>query len=75
MIICQCNTISEQDIRDAVDRLLAEMPQRVVTPGLVYRSLGKRGRCCGCFPYVIDIVGRHLAQRADVATDEPSGPG
>ena len=56
MIVCHCNVLTVEDIQGAVDELLTEMPLRVITPGLVYRRLGTRGRCCGCFPLAIDVI-------------------
>ncbi|WP_370675487.1 bacterioferritin-associated ferredoxin [Pleomorphomonas sp. PLEO] len=63
MIVCHCNVLTVEDIQGAVDELLTEMPLRVITPGLVYRRLGTRGRCCGCFPLAIDVINSHIEQR------------
>jgi bacterioferritin-associated ferredoxin len=56
LIVCHCNVITEAAIRAAVDELLDQDPLRVVTPGLVYMTIGKRGRCCGCFPNAIAVI-------------------
>ena len=48
MIICSCNRISDTDIRHAVDWMRAADPQTVITPGKVYRELGKSPDCGGC---------------------------
>ncbi len=63
MIVCHCNVLTVEDIQGAVDELLTEMPLRVITPGLVYRRLGTRGRCCGCFPLAIDVINTHIEKR------------
>ncbi|HEV7719146.1 MAG TPA: (2Fe-2S)-binding protein, partial [Arsenicitalea sp.] len=40
--------------------ILGKLPARrawqLIVPAKVYHELGKRGRCCGCFPNVVDIV-------------------
>lgn len=54
MIVCHCNVITKADIELAVRDLLSDDPWYQLTPGAVYHALGKRGKCCGCFPAVID---------------------
>ncbi|ESR22409.1 (2Fe-2S)-binding protein [Lutibaculum baratangense] len=56
MIVCHCNVITRKEIEEVVDRLLAADPYCVVTPGRIYHRLGKRGRCCNCFPLVVQIL-------------------
>lgn len=58
MIVCQCNLITVQDIEQAIEGLLAGDPWKLIVPVQVYHALGKRGRCCGCFPGVVDIIVR-----------------
>ena len=48
MIVCSCARISSSDIRRAVDWMRASDPQTVVTPGKLYRALGKQPECGGC---------------------------
>ena len=31
-------------------------PWRLITPVQVYHEMGKRGRCCGCFPGLVDLI-------------------
>ena len=57
MIICHCQAISDQDIRAAVDWMRAADPQTPITPGKVYRALGKRADCGGCLPLFIATLG------------------
>ena len=59
MIVCSCNIITRRDIEAVIERLLAEDPYAVLTPGLIYHRLGRRGRCCGCFPQVSRILVEH----------------
>lgn len=56
MLVCHCNVISEREIRDVVQDFLRDDPWGLIVPAKVYRELGKRGRCCGCFPNVVDII-------------------
>ncbi len=56
MIVCSCNVITHREIREAIDRLRTMSPDSVLTPGLVYRSLGYRPRCGGCLSHVVQII-------------------
>lgn len=56
MIICHCQSISDHDIRAAVDWMRASDPETLITPGKVYRALGKRADCGGCLPLFIDTM-------------------
>lgn len=56
MIVCHCNVVSDREIEDVVESLLADDPWTIIVPNLVYREMEKRGRCCSCFPNVIDII-------------------
>lgn len=48
MIICSCQRISDRDIHAAIDWMRAADPAVVITPGRVYRALGKSAECGGC---------------------------
>ncbi|HKL56437.1 MAG: (2Fe-2S)-binding protein [Roseovarius sp.] len=54
MMICHCMSITDHDIRRAVDWMRAADRDTVITPGKVYRALGKRADCGGCLPLFID---------------------
>ncbi len=56
MIVCSCNVITEKEISDVIISFLDEDEWQLVTPGKVYHAMAQRGRCCGCFPGVIDII-------------------
>ncbi|MCY0149893.1 (2Fe-2S)-binding protein [Hoeflea sp. G2-23] len=56
MIICSCNIITKTDIEEAVTGFLDCDPWQLITPGKVFHAMQKRGKCCGCFPGVIDII-------------------
>ena len=56
MIVCHCQSISDHQIRAAVDWMRAADPSTIITPGKVYHALGKRADCGGCMPFFEDIV-------------------
>ncbi|WP_073833082.1 (2Fe-2S)-binding protein [Pseudovibrio exalbescens] len=56
MIICHCNVISDEQFRQAAEELCAAPNRTVPTPGEVFRKLGHRPNCGGCFPRIIDVV-------------------
>jgi hypothetical protein len=58
MIVCSCNVISEHEIEQVILDLLEEDNWRLIVPMQVYHALEKRGKCCGCFPNVVDIIVR-----------------
>ena len=58
MIVCSCNVISELDIEEAILRLLERDPWMLIVPVKVYHALGERGKCCGCFPGLVDTIVR-----------------
>ncbi|MET0598565.1 MAG: (2Fe-2S)-binding protein [Mesorhizobium sp.] len=56
MLICHCNLITEKEIEDTIVGLLDQDPWTLVVPAKVYHALHKRGRCCGCFPNVVETI-------------------
>lgn len=56
MIICSCNVITHNEIRETIARLRRLSPDSVLTPGLVYRSLGFRPKCGGCLGHVVQMI-------------------
>lgn len=56
MIICHCTNISDTDIRAAVDWMRAADPDTLITPGKVYRALGKSADCGGCMPLFLEAM-------------------
>ncbi len=61
MIVCHCNVIARRQIEDAVREILARDAGAPLNPQHIYRELGKRGKCCGCFPQVERVVEQMLA--------------
>ena len=56
MLVCSCNFISEKEIEDTINALLDEDCWQLIVPAKVYHAMAKRGRCCGCFPNVVDLI-------------------
>jgi bacterioferritin-associated ferredoxin len=78
MLICHCNVITDREIEAVIRAFLAADPWEIIVPAKVYRELGKRGRCCGCFPNVVDIITRvtqiYHAEIAAIAPVENPAP-
>ncbi len=53
MIVCQCQGISDKDIHAAIDWMRAADQATLITPGKVYRALGKAPDCGGCLPLFV----------------------
>ena len=56
MLVCHCNLITEQEIEETIVALLDQDPWNLIVPAKVYHTLNKRGRCCGCFPNVVETI-------------------
>ena len=56
MLICHCNLITEKEIEETIIQLLEKDPWQLIVPAKVYHTLQKRGRCCGCFPNVVETI-------------------
>lgn len=56
MIVCHCMSISDRDIRAAIDWMRAADAETVITPGKIYRALGKRADCGGCMPLFLETM-------------------
>jgi hypothetical protein len=61
MIVCHCNLIRESEIELAIVEILDRDPWQLIVPLQVYREMNRRGRCCNCFPNVVDIIIRVTA--------------
>ena len=62
MLVCHCNLITEKEIEEAIVALLDEDAWQLIVPAKVYHTLKKRGRCCGCFPNVVETIIRVTEQ-------------
>ena len=56
MIVCHCNNITNHDIDAAIDWMRAADPSALITPGKVYRALGKSADCGGCMPLFLSTM-------------------
>jgi bacterioferritin-associated ferredoxin len=56
MLVCQCNVITDREIKEIVLSLLREDPWEIIVPAKVYRALEMRCKCAGCVPNVVDII-------------------
>jgi bacterioferritin-associated ferredoxin len=56
MIVCHCQSITDHDIRAAMDWMRAADPETLITPRKVYRALGKAADCGGCLPLFLDTM-------------------
>jgi bacterioferritin-associated ferredoxin len=71
MIVCSCNIITRREIESVIERILGDDPYAVLTPNLIYHRLGRRGRCCGCFPLASQILVEHcILVREKIARGE-----
>jgi bacterioferritin-associated ferredoxin len=59
MMICHCNGISDREIHSAIDWMRAADATAIITPGKVYRALGKRPDCGGCLPLFLATMERN----------------
>ena len=56
MLICHCNVITEKEIEQTIVDCSTRTPGNSIVPAKVYHALQKRGRCCGCFPNVVETI-------------------
>ena len=54
MIICSCAGVTDRDLRQAIGWMRASDPYALVTPGKIYRVLGKAPRCGGCIRLFVE---------------------
>jgi hypothetical protein len=56
MIVCSCSMNTTKDVPEAVTALRTADPFVVLTPGIIYRYLGKRPSCGGCLPLISKLM-------------------
>jgi bacterioferritin-associated ferredoxin len=56
MIVCHCQNITDHDIHAAIDWMRASDVDVVITPGRVYRALGKAADCGTCMPLFLNTM-------------------
>lgn len=81
MLVCQCNVITDREIKRVILGFLQEDPWAIIVPAKVYRELEKRCKCSGCVPNVVDIITSvteeyhlQLAANAEAGTVIPPRP-
>ena len=76
MIICSCSGVTDRDIRQAITWMRASDPYALITPGEIYRALGKSAECGGCIRLCSYRVSGWWAgswRRSVVMTDDARG--
>ena len=56
MIVCSCTGVTDREIREAIAWMRAADPYTLITPGKIYRALGKSADCGGCVRLFVDQV-------------------
>lgn len=56
MIVCHCQSITDHDIHTAIDWMRAADGKTIITPGKVYRALGKTADCGGCMSLFLSTM-------------------
>jgi len=56
MLVCHCNLITQKEIEATIVAMLDEDPWQLIVPAKVYHAMAQRGRCCGCFPNVVETI-------------------
>jgi len=56
MIVCHCTNISDHEINAAIDWMRTADPDTIITPGKIYRALGKKAECGGCLPLFMSTM-------------------
>ena len=72
MIVCSCTLITSKDIAEAVASLRTNDPFVVLTPGLIYRHLGKRPSCGNCLPLITKLMVAYDEDGPSSATSVPT---
>ncbi len=56
MIVCHCQSITDRDVHAAIDWMRAADPETIITPGKIYRALGKAADCGSCMPLFLSTM-------------------
>jgi bacterioferritin-associated ferredoxin len=71
MIVCSCLHVTDRDIHAAIDWMRASDPQALITPGKVYRALGKSPDCGGCIRLFVAEMRSNARLQVSVEPTEP----
>ncbi len=68
MIVCSCAVITSDEIHRTIAWMRAASPDTIITPGKVYRALGKTPDCGGCIALFVATMrqSRRMAVHSDV---------
>lgn len=56
MIVCSCNVITDADIEQALVEIMHSPTPPLPTPGIVWKHLSARMKCCGCAPLAVETI-------------------
>lgn len=56
MMICHCQSITDKDVHAAIDWMRAADVDTIITPGKIYRALGKAADCGSCLPLFLSTM-------------------
>ncbi|MEO1139980.1 MAG: (2Fe-2S)-binding protein [Pseudomonadota bacterium] len=59
MIICHCQNVTDHDIHAAIDWMRSADSATLITPGKIYRALGKSADCGGCMSLFLSTMRRN----------------
>jgi bacterioferritin-associated ferredoxin len=59
MIVCHCQNITDRDIHAAIDWMRAADPDAIITPGKLFRALGKAADCGACMTVLLGTMRRN----------------
>lgn len=54
MIVCSCAQVTDRDIHQAIDWMRSADPYTLITPGKIYRALGKTPECGSCIRLFVE---------------------
>jgi bacterioferritin-associated ferredoxin len=72
MIVCSCACITDREILSAIAWMRAADPYALITPGKVYRALGKSPDCGGCIR--LFVANMRASGALQVPRDRRPGP-
>lgn len=56
MIVCSCAVVSDADLEAAIIAIMRRPDPPLPTPGVIFRELEKKMRCCGCAPLLVATI-------------------
>jgi hypothetical protein len=76
MLVCQCNVITDREIKQIILSLLRADPWQIIVPAMVYREAEKRCKCAGCVPNIVHLIIKvteeyHLQMASGPAENRP----